>query len=66
MSAGPLIAINIIFLYAILGPMVILGIYVLFDSLSHVSPEPKTSRDTRPQDPALWTRQDLEILFRQA
>lgn len=61
MDAGHLIAINVTLLYTIFGPLVLVAIYVLFDSLSKPNvPEgnrhpPKGDR----KDPALWTDDDL-------
>lgn len=61
MDAGHLIAINVTLLYAIFGPLVLVAIYVLFDSLSKPhQPEgtPKGANGER-RDPALWTDDDL-------
>jgi len=61
MDAGHLIAINVTLLYAILGPLVLVAIYVLFDSLSKPGEQegnrqgPKGDRG----DPALWTDDDI-------
>lgn len=61
MDAGHLIAINVTLLYAILGPLVLVAIYVLFDSLA--KPNGPESNRQAPQadrkDPALWTDDDL-------
>ena len=58
MGTGPLIAIDVMLLYIILGPVVLLGIYVLFDSLS---PTGTTQKDTSPEkDPALWTSEEID------
>lgn len=61
MDAGHLIAINVTLLYAILGPLVLVAIYVLFDSLS--KPHPPEANRPGPKknrlDPALWTDDDL-------
>lgn len=55
MGPGPLIAIDVILLYTILGPLVLFGIYVLLDSLAVTG-----SQVTKKQkDPALWTHEDL-------
>ena len=57
-GTGPLIAIDVLLLYIILGPVVLLGIYVLFDSLD---PTGKTKTDASPEkDPALWTSEDVD------
>ena len=58
MGVGPLIAIDILLLYLILGPLVLLGIYVMFDSLD---PSGKTEQDdpAAGKDPALWTNEDV-------
>lgn len=58
MGPGPLIAIDVILLYTILGPLVLFGIYVFFDSLDSAG---KQKRETDVQkDPALWTAGDIE------
>lgn len=63
MSAGPLIAINVLLLYTVLGPMVLLGIYTLFDFLGEQAPGISDSAGSSPRDPALWTQKDLDRLF---
>nr|WP_319493591.1 hypothetical protein [uncultured Desulfobacter sp.] len=63
MSAGPLIAINVLLLYTILGPMVLLGIYTLFDFLGEQAPAISYSGGSVSKDPALWTLKDLDRLF---
>ncbi len=57
---GPLIAIDVILLYTILGPLVLFGIYVLFDSLD---PTGKTKLETTiNKDPALWTSEEIDAV----
>lgn len=63
MSAGPLIAINVLLLYTVLGPMVLLGIYTLFDFLGEQAPGISHSDGGSPKDPALWSLKDLDRLF---
>jgi len=61
MDAGHLIAINVTLLYAILGPLVLVAIYVLFDSLAK-SGETKGNQQPSKgaqKDPALWTDDEL-------
>lgn len=58
MGPGPLIAIDVVLLYTILGPLVLFGIYVLFDSLD---PTGKTKQGaTVKKDPALWTIEEID------
>ena len=58
MGTGPLIAVNVMLLYIILGPVVLFGIYVLFDSLD---PAGKTKKNPSPEkDPALWTGEEID------
>jgi hypothetical protein len=61
MDAGHLIAINVVLLYAILGPLVLVAFYVLFDSLAKPD-EPEGNRPGSKEnrsDPALWTDDDI-------
>lgn len=65
MDPGPLIAIDVIFLYALFGPLVLLGIYILFDSLGNA---PETSGRSRQaplekKDPALWNSAEIDRYF---
>ena len=58
MGPGPLIAIDVLLLYLLLGPLVLFGIYVFFDGLgaqtvSHL----QKSKSQKP--PALWTDHDV-------
>ncbi len=60
LGPGPLIAIDVILLYAILGPLVLFAIYVLFDSLN----KPVKNQQEQPtgeKDPALWTNEDINV-----
>lgn len=61
MDAGHLIAINVVLLYAIAGPLVLVAIYVLFDSLSkHDEPKGTSQVPKENQlDSALWTDDEI-------
>ncbi len=59
MGPGPLIAIDVILLYTILGPLVLFGIYVLFDSLTSGS-KPEQGAVMEQKDPALWTSEQVD------
>ncbi|HGY11331.1 MAG TPA: hypothetical protein ENK36_03090 [Desulfobacterales bacterium] len=63
MGPGPLIAIDVVLLYTIFGPLVLFAIYVLFDSLARPGrPAKKKQGETNGEkDPALWTREDIEV-----
>ncbi len=59
MGPGPLIAIDVVLLYTILGPLVLFAIYALFDSLnkpSNLGQQRKTKKD-----PALWTIDEIDF-----
>ena len=62
MGPGPLIAIDIVLLYTIFGPLVLFAIYVLFDSLYKSGrPGKKQQEKTiEKKDPALWTKEDID------
>jgi hypothetical protein len=58
-----LLAIDVMLLYVIFGPVVLLGIYVLFDAIDPTGKNPigKSQKDASPEkDPALWTSEDVE------
>lgn len=63
MRPGPLIAIYVGLLYSFLAPLVLFGIFVLFDSLGIASPkEPKGGTGPKhswEKDPAVWTAGDI-------
>ena len=63
MGPGPLIAIDVVLLYTILGPLVLFGIYVLFDSLNRPGKQGKNQQDKTlaKKDPALWTSEDVDV-----
>ena len=61
MGPGPLIAIDVVLLYTILGPLVLFGIYVLFDSLDAMGNTKQMGAVQK--DPALWTGEDLETAY---
>ena len=52
---GTLIAVSVILLYAVLGPVVLFGVYVLFDHLAGKAEKKPTSPKLQ-QNTALWTQ----------
>lgn len=64
MGPGPLIAIDVILLYTVLGPLVLFGIYTLFDALirSGSPGDPPRPKD-KPEDPSLWSAEDIDAYF---
>ncbi len=63
MDTGVLIAVQIIGLYVCLGPVVCLGLYVLFDRLAERDPGQKRPNALRETDPALWTPAQVDEFF---
>ncbi len=67
MGPGPLIAIDVVLLYTILGPLVLFAIYVLFDSLDSAGSRNlkqninQQKEAMEKKDYALWTGEDIEI-----
>lgn len=62
MGPGPLIAIYVVLLYTFLAPLVLFGIFVLFDVLGRSSSNgrrDKTAQSFRKKDPAVWTSRDI-------
>jgi hypothetical protein len=62
MRPGPLIAIYVVLLYTFLAPLVLFGIYVLFDTLGRSDAAQKKNipgRNHEKKDPAVWTAQDI-------
>lgn len=62
LGPGPLIAINVVLLYAIFGPLVLLAVYVLFDSLCGSGRRNKNQPDSviQKKDPAVWAGDDID------
>lgn len=63
MGTGPLIAIDVMLLYIIFGPVVLLGIYVLFDSIDPIGKDPTGTAKknvSAEKDPALWTSEEVD------
>jgi hypothetical protein len=60
MDPGHLIAIQLILLYTILGPLVLLAIYVLFDSFSKRRDTGTIPQAKEKTDPALWIDDDVD------
>jgi hypothetical protein len=69
MRPGPLIAIYVGLLYSFLAPLVLFGIFVLFDALNLVSSkEPNDETGTqhpREKDPAVWNADDIAVFQEQ-
>ncbi|MBC2704940.1 MAG: hypothetical protein HGJ91_10420 [Desulfobacula sp.] len=63
MGPGALIAIGVVLLYTVLGPLVLFAIYVLFDSLYKSGRPGKNQQDKtiEKKDPALWTSEDIDV-----
>lgn len=61
MGPGQLIAIAVLLLYTILAPLVLYGVYVLFDHLGRNESDASPAPD---KDPSLWTDADLRNYFR--
>lgn len=69
LGTGPLIAVYVVSLYVFLAPVVLFGVFVLFDVLGRTYPEgskSKTSQALRQKDPAVWTAQDIAAFWDQA
>ena len=75
LGPGPLIAIDVILLYSVMGPLVLFALYVLFDSLDQFNKnqfdknKPGAGTGTIPgtktdkKDPALLSDEDVEVLI---
>ena len=62
MDPGHLIATYVLLLYTFLAPLVLFGIYVLFDLLGRSSSKDipaQTALSSKEKDPAVWTDQDI-------
>jgi hypothetical protein len=75
MNTGPLIAVHVLLLYFFLAPVVLFGIFVFFDRLGrpgagtggHRPANPQgIGRPAKPEDPAVWTAQDIRRFRDQA
>ncbi len=60
MDTGVMIAVLIIGLYICAGPFILLGLYILFDSLAERGPSARLVKDIREKDPSLWTTADVD------
>lgn len=58
-----LIATYTIGLYVIVGPLILLAIYALFDALSRPTPPAPQQPAPPPLDPALWTAAEVSQYF---
>lgn len=68
MRPGPLIAIYVLLLYTFLAPLVLVGIFVLFDALGRgtsSAPGKKTGTGSSvwKKDPAVWTAEDIDVFL---
>ncbi|MFO7989762.1 MAG: hypothetical protein R6U16_09775 [Desulfotignum sp.] len=64
MDPGHLIATYVVLLYAFLAPLVLFGIFVLFDLLGRSSSNGRRSKAVPSlweKDPALWTDRDIAV-----
>lgn len=65
MGPGPLIAIDVVLLYALLGPLVLLGVYVLLESVTgtELSGDNFKVGTGLKADPSLWDFTQVESFF---
>lgn len=69
LGTGQLIAVYVVSLYIFLAPVVLFGVFVLFDVLGGTYPDgskTKTLQTLREKDPAVWTAQDIAAFWNQA
>jgi hypothetical protein len=65
MSPSALIAVDVILLYTLLGPLVLFAVYVLFDRIS-TDKGPGHQAGPSKKDPALWSARDIDDFLDQA
>lgn len=67
LGLGPILAINVILLYTILGPLVLFAIYILFDFLGKPPDlnRSKNIKTLKKKDPALWTIDEINSYINQ-
>jgi hypothetical protein len=65
MDTGLMIAVQLIGLYVILGPLVVLGLYILFDRLAESEPQSNKRVRNLDSDPALWNSNHVRAYFDQ-
>ncbi len=59
------IAIGVIVLYSIFGPLILYAIYTLLDSFSQKKESQAKDKDTSKEvDPALWSGEDVKTYLR--
>lgn len=62
LSPGILIAIDVTLLYVVMGPLVLYGLYVVFDSLGQKKEgESKAVGSIVEEDSALWSDEDIRL-----
>jgi len=69
LGTGPLIAVYVVSLYVFLAPVVLFGVFVLFDVLGGTSAgggKDGTLHPPRDKDPAVWTAREIAAFLDQA
>lgn len=61
---GTLIAVSVILVYTLLGPVVLFAVYVLFDHINRKEDKPATLPDGK-KNPALWSREEVKVFLEQ-
>jgi len=59
---GIYLAISVIAIYSIFGPLVLIGLYVLFDKF--IEREPVFEEEKKKSDPSFLTEEDIRRLLR--
>ena len=67
LGPGVLIAIDVVLLYTILGPLVLFAIFIVFDALNKIEkPGMKLQKQKSGKtDPALWNSREIDIYMDQ-
>jgi len=64
---GIILAVEIVAIYVIFGPVVLFAIYIIFDKLANRTPElspVKNQGDEWEDDPALWTQEHVDMYLK--
>ena len=65
MNVGLIIAVAILVLYTVLGPIVLLGYYAFFDAMAEKPDENGLRDNIKHDDPDLWNMADVRKYLKQ-
>jgi|GEM_PF-2439870 len=64
MDKGIQLAVDVLSIYFLLGPLVFLGLYIFFDRLAEQEPDVFKKKDDKVDHPDLWAPEEIDAYLK--